>query len=36
LCVLVVIGIVYLIVLRPQQRAQKEKVKQLGNVRPAI
>jgi preprotein translocase subunit YajC len=31
--VLVVIGIVYLIVLRPQQRAQKEKVKQLGNVR---
>ena len=31
--VLVVIGIVYLIVLRPQQRAQKEKAKQLGNVR---
>ncbi len=31
--VLVVIGIVYLIVLRPQQRSQKEKAKQLGNVR---
>jgi preprotein translocase subunit YajC len=31
--VLVVIGIVYLIVLRPQQRATKEKAKQLGNVR---
>jgi preprotein translocase subunit YajC len=31
--VLVVVGIVYLIVLRPQQRAAKEKAKQLGNVR---
>jgi preprotein translocase subunit YajC len=31
--VLVVIGIVYLIVLRPQQRAQKAKESQLRNVR---